>query len=42
VDFLRWVTRDGQEYNTDLYYARLPDALADRVAQRLETIRVGE
>jgi phosphate transport system substrate-binding protein len=42
VDFLRWVTRDGQEYNTDLYYARLPEALADRVAQRLETIRVGE
>jgi phosphate transport system substrate-binding protein len=42
VDFLRWVTQDGQEYNTDLYYARLPRPLADLVEQRLMEVKFGE
>ncbi|MFW1549836.1 hypothetical protein ACEV73_23850, partial [Vibrio parahaemolyticus] len=42
VEFLRWVTQEGQEYNTDLYYARLPAALADRVQQRLKEVKFGE
>jgi phosphate transport system substrate-binding protein len=42
VDFLRWVTQEGQEYNTDLFYARLPPSLAERAAQRLKEIQIGE
>jgi len=36
ADFLRWVTHEGQEYNTDLYYARFPQALSDKVEQALK------
>jgi hypothetical protein len=42
VEFLRWVTQEGQEYNTDLYYARLPQSLADRVEKRLKTVKIGD
>jgi phosphate transport system substrate-binding protein len=42
VELLRWMTQDGQEYNTDLFYARLPKALADRVEQRLKEVKVGD
>jgi len=42
VEFLRWLTQDGQEYNTDLYYARLPKTLADRAEQKLKAIQIGE
>jgi phosphate ABC transporter phosphate-binding protein len=42
VNFLRWVTQDGQEYNTDLFYARLPQKLADKVQQRLDQVKFGE
>jgi phosphate transport system substrate-binding protein len=39
VNFLRWVTHDGQEYVTDLYYARLPKGLAERVDKKLALIQ---
>jgi len=42
VDFLRWVTHEGQEYNTDLYYARLPKFLAESVDQRLKAVKIGD
>jgi phosphate transport system substrate-binding protein len=40
VDFLRWATHDGQEYNTDLYYARLPKGLVEKVDARLKEVNV--
>jgi phosphate transport system substrate-binding protein len=42
VEFLRWATQEGQEYNTDLYYARLPKGLAERTEQRLKEVKIGE
>jgi phosphate transport system substrate-binding protein len=42
VSFLRWVTHDGQEYVTDLYYARLPRGLVERLDKRLEMIKVAK
>jgi phosphate transport system substrate-binding protein len=42
VNFLRWVTHDGQEYATDLYYARLPKGLVDRLEKSLELIKVAK
>ncbi len=42
VDFLNWVTHDGQECATDLYYARLPKGLVDRVDAKLKEIMVGK
>jgi phosphate transport system substrate-binding protein len=39
VSFLRWVTHDGQEYATDLYYARLPKGLVDRLDKKLALIK---
>jgi phosphate transport system substrate-binding protein len=42
VDFLRWVTHDGQEYATDLYYARLPRKLIERVDEKLAIIKPGK
>ena len=42
VDFLRWVTQDGQEYNTDLFYARLPARLAETAEKKLREVRVGQ
>jgi phosphate transport system substrate-binding protein len=42
VEFLRWATQEGQEYNTDLYYARLPKSLAERTEQRLKEVKIGE
>lgn len=42
VEFLRWVSQEGQEYNTDLFYARLPQSLSERVALRLKEVRIGE
>jgi phosphate transport system substrate-binding protein len=42
LDFLRWATQEGQEYNTDLYYARLPKGLAERVEQRLKEVKIGD
>jgi len=42
VEFLRWVATDGQEYNTDLYYARVPRGLGARIEERLKTVRFEE
>src|SRR5262249_39191251 len=42
VDFLRWATHDGQEYNTDLHYARLPKGLVERVDARLKEVNAGK
>jgi phosphate transport system substrate-binding protein len=38
VDFLRYATHDGQEYNTDLYYARLPKGLAEKIDAKLKAL----
>jgi phosphate transport system substrate-binding protein len=40
VDFLRWITHDGQRYTKDLDYARLPDELVARLEKKLDQIRV--
>jgi phosphate transport system substrate-binding protein len=42
IDFLRWATHEGQEYNTDLYYARLPQRLAKLVDARLKQVSFAE
>ena len=42
LEFLRWVTQEGQEYNTDLFYARLPPGLAEKAEQRLKEVRIRE
>jgi phosphate transport system substrate-binding protein len=42
VDFLTWVTHDGQESVTDLYYARLPKGLVQKVDDKLKAIQVSK
>jgi phosphate transport system substrate-binding protein len=42
VDFLRWVTHDGQSYAKDLDYARLPEELVQRVEKKLDQVQVGK
>ena len=39
VDFLTYVTGDGQERLHDLFYVRLPPALAQRAREKIGTIR---
>jgi phosphate transport system substrate-binding protein len=39
VSFLRWATHDGQEYATDLYYARLPKGLVERLDKKFALIK---
>jgi phosphate transport system substrate-binding protein len=39
VDFLTWALHDGQEYNTDLYYARIPKGLAEKAAEKLKEVK---
>jgi phosphate transport system substrate-binding protein len=39
VDFLRWVTHDGQPHAANLSYAPLPAELVRRIDQRLESIK---
>jgi phosphate transport system substrate-binding protein len=39
VNFLRWATHDGQEYATDLYYARLPKGLVERLDKKLALVK---
>jgi phosphate transport system substrate-binding protein len=41
-DFLTWALHDGQEFVTDLYYARLPGELVNRVDEKLKLIKAGE
>jgi phosphate transport system substrate-binding protein len=42
VDFLSWVTTDGQESVTDLYYARLPKGLAEKTTEKLKQVQIGK
>jgi phosphate transport system substrate-binding protein len=42
VDFLRWVTHEGQEYCEPLHYARLPKELVKRLDKKLDSIQVGK
>jgi phosphate transport system substrate-binding protein len=42
VNFLRWVTHEGQEYAKDLDYARLPSELVKRLEIKLDQVRVGK
>lgn len=43
VDFVKWaIGPDGQEYNTDLYYARLPKGLAQKTEELLKGVTVGK
>jgi phosphate transport system substrate-binding protein len=38
VDFLQWVTHDGQQYTSRTSYAPLPEDLVLRVDEKLKTI----
>jgi len=42
VDYLRWITHEGQEYTKDLQYARLPEGLVKRVEEKLAEVKVAE
>src|SRR5262249_25844127 len=42
VEFLRWVTHEGQEMAAELHYARLPAELVTRVEKKIDSIRLGE
>ena len=42
VDFLRWVTHDGQAFTKELHYAPLPEALVKRVEKKLDAIEIGK
>jgi phosphate transport system substrate-binding protein len=39
VDFLHWVTHEGQKEAPALHYAKLPAGLVERVDKKLETIK---
>jgi phosphate transport system substrate-binding protein len=39
VDFLRWVTHDGQKFAEPLHYAALPDDLIKRIDAKLDAIK---
>jgi phosphate transport system substrate-binding protein len=39
VEFLHWVTHDGQQHCEALHYARLPQALVERVEKRLKLVK---
>ena len=38
VDFLHWVTHDGQQHCEKLHYARLPSGLVERLEKKLQRI----
>jgi phosphate transport system substrate-binding protein len=40
VDFLRWVTHEGQQYCEALDYVRLPSGLVERVEKKLASVQV--
>ena len=42
VDFLRWVTHDGQSYADALHYARLPKGLVERLDKKLLQVKVAK
>jgi phosphate transport system substrate-binding protein len=39
VDFLRWVTHQGQDFAKELHYARLPQGLIERVDKKLDQVK---
>lgn len=39
VDFLRWVTHEGQAFTQELDYARLPEALVRRLEPKLDAVQ---
>jgi phosphate transport system substrate-binding protein len=41
VDFLTWVTHDGQQYCEKLHYASLPKGLVERLEKKLERVKEG-
>ena len=41
VDFLRWITHDGQQYAEGLHYSRLPQGLVERLEKKLDMVKVG-
>jgi phosphate transport system substrate-binding protein len=42
VKFLHWVTHEGQQYAKDLYYARLPVELVQRLDKKLDQVAVSK
>ncbi len=38
-DFLSWAVHEGQTYNETMYYARLPQALVQRIDEKLQKIK---
>jgi phosphate transport system substrate-binding protein len=40
VDFLRWVTHEGQQFCEELHYAKLPPGLVKRVEKKLDSVQV--
>jgi phosphate transport system substrate-binding protein len=41
-DYLNWIIQDGQEFNTDLFYARLPSRLTETAQRELKKIDIAE
>src|SRR5262249_40750598 len=39
ADFFSWVTNDGQDSVTDLYYARLPRGLMAKAKEKLSSVK---
>jgi phosphate ABC transporter phosphate-binding protein len=39
IDFLTWTIHDGQKYNENMHYARLPEALVKRIDEKLLKIK---
>jgi phosphate transport system substrate-binding protein len=42
IDFLTWVTHEGQESVTDLYYSRLPKGLVQKLDGKLKEIQAAK
>ena len=40
VDFIRWVTHEGQQYCEELHYAKLPRGLVERVEKKLDAVKI--
>jgi phosphate transport system substrate-binding protein len=38
-DFIHWVTHEGQDMAKELHYARLPQALVERIDKKIEVIK---
>jgi phosphate transport system substrate-binding protein len=41
VEFLRWLTHDGQKHVEELHYAKLPPGLVERADKKIERIAAG-